>query len=46
LARDAGVLDPLPAPEPAAPEAVAEAEEEIGFPLPSLLRPPYLEASK
>ena len=42
-ARDAGVLEPLPALEPAAPDAVAEAEEEIGFPLPPLLRRLYLE---
>jgi hypothetical protein len=42
-ARDADVLEPLPPLQPAAPEAVAEAEEEIGYPLPSLLRRLYLE---
>ena len=42
-ARDAGVLEPLPALEPAAPEAVAGAEEKIGYPLPALLRRLYLE---
>lgn len=42
-ARDAGLLKPLPALEPAAPAALAEAEEEIGYPLPSLLRRLYLE---
>jgi hypothetical protein len=42
-ARDAGVLEPLTPLEPATPEAVAEAEEEIGYPLPSLLRRLYLE---
>jgi hypothetical protein len=35
-ARDVGVLEPLPPLEPATPEAVAEAEEEIGYPLLSL----------
>lgn len=34
---------PLPPLKPAAPAAVAEAEEEIGYPLPSLLRRLYLE---
>jgi len=42
-ARDAGVLEPLPALEPAASDAVAEAEAEIGFPLPPLLRRLYRE---
>jgi len=42
-ARDGGALEPLPALERAAPEAVAEAEEEIGYPLPVLLRRLYLE---
>jgi hypothetical protein len=42
-ARKAGMLEPLPALEPASPEAVAAAEDEIGFPLPSLLRRLYLE---
>jgi hypothetical protein len=43
VARDTGVLEPLPPLEPAGPEAVAEAEEEIGYPLPALLRRLYLE---
>jgi len=44
VARDAGLLEALPPLEPAAPEAVAEAEGEIGYSLPPLLRRLYLEA--
>lgn len=43
-ARDGGLLVPLPRLEPASPEAVAEAEDVIGYPLPRLLRRLYLEA--
>jgi hypothetical protein len=41
--RDAGLLKPLPPLTPASREAVAEAEEVFGFPLPRLLRRLYLE---
>ena len=42
-ARSAGVIQLLPRLRPAAPEAVEEAEEEIGYPLTPLLRRLYLE---
>jgi len=43
LARAAGLLEPLPVLVPAPADAVVEAEEVIGWPLPPLLRRLYLE---
>jgi len=42
-ARDAGLVERLPPLRPASPEAVDEAEEAFGFPLPGLLRRLYAE---
>lgn len=43
-ARDGGLLTPLPPLPTATPEAIFEAENVIGYPLPRLLRRLYLEA--
>jgi hypothetical protein len=43
-ARDGGLLTPLPPLPTATPEAIIEAENVIGYPLPRLLRRLYLEA--
>jgi hypothetical protein len=42
-AKAAGMLEPLPPLRPATEATVAEAEEELGHPLPALLRRLYLE---
>ena len=42
-ARAAGLLERLPTLEPASPENVRDAEAELGYPLPALLRRMFLE---